>query len=82
MHSPTKATIFTNFAFKSQDVLSLQVGNARFEHNSGKQLRARASKLGNMEIKEKENIGFHETRKEKPLFLGVFVFTSIKSINF
>lgn len=53
-----------------------------FEHNRGKQLRAQASKLGNMEIKEKENIGFHETRKEKPLFLGVFVFTSIKSINF
>lgn len=38
-----------------------------------------------MEIKEKGNIGFHETRKEKPLFLGVFVFTSIKgaqSIHF
>ena len=49
-----------------------------FEHNSSKQLRTQDSKLGNMEIKEKENIGFYETRKEKPLFLGVFVSTSIK----
>lgn len=49
-----------------------------FEHNSSKQLRTPDSKLGNMEIKEKENIGFDETRKEKPLFLGVFVFMSIK----
>lgn len=56
-----------------------------FEHNSSKQLRTQNSKLGNMEIKEQENIGFHKMRKDKPLFLGVFVFTSIKdaqSIHF
>jgi len=39
-----------------------------FEHNSSEQLRAQASKLGNVAIKEKENIGFHETRKKSLCF--------------
>lgn len=58
-----------------------KLGMQGFEHNSSKQLRTQDSKLGNLERKEKENIGFHETRKEKPLFLGVFVFMSIKDVQ-
>lgn len=84
VHSSTKGTFFTNFTFESQDTFSLQWEVQGYELNNSQQSRTQDSKLGNRMIKKRDNIGFHEIRKEKALFLGV-IFMSIKdaqTINF